>query len=340
MKGVSAAKGRSAPQRLRRLLVSRNAVLAALLVCMSVVFSRSADAFLSTYNLLEMTRHCAEIGLMALPMTLILVVAGIDLSVGSILSLCAVVLGMAWQRLGVSVWSACLVAVAAGCVAGALNGLIIAYLRLPALIVTLATMAIYGGLALGMSKAEPVHDYPDVFCLIGQGYLGLEGLRPRLSVLSPGLPVQLLVMIAMAAVTWVFFNRTAQGRKVALIGSGLEVAKCSGVPVERYLTCVYAYSGLMAGMAAVIYVSRMSTAKADAGTGKELDVITAVVLGGTSIAGGRGTLTGSMLGLLVVGVLRNGLDLSGVPSAWQTVGVGSLLIGATLVDRIVRGESS
>jgi len=335
---ASEAIGGGAAGIVRRVFTNRQAVLLALLAGLVAVFSQTSEYFLGADNMLEVTVYSAEIGFMALPMTLILVVAGIDLSVGSILSLCAVFLGIMFSRFGVNLWIAVLMTLALGAVCGAVNGLLTAYLRLPALIVTLATMAIYAGLAVGMSKAESYRGFSDSFGALGRGYVVIDGGVPAISFAGGGIPVQLLLLCAFSLAVWIIFTRLPAGRRVAVIGSGPEAARCCGIRVERLLTALYAFSGFMSAVAAVVFVSRVASAKADAGTGRELDVITAVVLGGTSISGGKGSVTGSLLGLLVVGVVQNGLQLSGVTDEWRTVGVGALLIGATTVDRMIRGE--
>jgi rhamnose transport system permease protein len=282
-----------------------------------------SDKFLTQKNLLEMTRNFVEIGLLALPMTLIIITAGIDLSVGSVVGLCAVVLGFAWERGHLTLGSAVLVTLLAGVLAGAVNGALIAGMRIPALIVTLATMAIYRGLAAGISQARRVSDFPEAFFFLGQGHLG-------------PFPTQLVLFVVLAVLVALVLARTTLGRALYALGSNEETTRLSGQPVAGLKFFAYTLSGLLAGLAALVYVSRVSTAKPDAGLGLELDVITAVVLGGTSIAGGEGSIVGSVLGLSILSVLRFGLTLARFPTEGQTVLLGALLIAAVWLDRAVR----
>jgi|YNPNPStandDraft_1061719.scaffolds.fasta_scaffold16335_4 rhamnose transport system permease protein len=311
----------------RILPIGKEAVLAAVLVGVSVCMAALSPRFLSIQNLLEMTRHFVEIGLMALPMTLIIITAGIDLSVGSIMGLCAVILGWCWERCGLGIWFAVCAACASGCLAGLVNGVLVAFGRIPPLIVTLATMAIYRGLALGISQGRPVFSYPESFYVLGQGYIG-------------PVPVQLMVFAACAVGVGMVLAYTRFGRAIYAIGASEETARLSGTPVKTAKLLLYGFSGLMAGLAAVVYVSRVSTAKADAGLGYELDVISAVVLGGTSVSGGEGSVLGTVLGLLTISALRNGLTLAGSPAEVQAVIIGSLLVFAVGLDSLLRRRTS
>lgn len=314
---------------LRRALAAagKEAVLVAILVCVAVAMSALSPRFLTAYNLLQMTRHFVEIGLIALPMTLVIITGGIDLSVGSTLGLSAVVLGHCWRHWHTSIWACAAVSVLAGAAAGAANGAMVAWARIPPLIVTLATLAIYRGLALGISQAQPVFDYPEAFYVMGQGYVG-------------PVPVQFLIFTAAAVAVGCLLALTKYGRAIYAIGASEEAARLSGTPVGTAKLLLYMFSGLMSGLAAVIYVSRVSTAKADAGLGYELDVISAVVLGGTSVAGGEGSVLGTVLGLLIISALRNGLTLAGNPAEIQAVVIGCLLITAVGLDSVLRRRRS
>jgi len=301
----------------------KEALLVVILVGVGAVMSALSPRFLTAYNLLEMTRHFVEIGLIALPMTLVIITGGIDLSVGSILGLSAVVLGYCWRHCHISVWACSAVAICVGALAGAANGAMVAWAGIPPLIVTLATLAIYRGLALGISQAQPVFNYPETFYVLGQGYVG-------------PVPVQFLIFAAAAVAVGSLLAFTKHGRAIYAIGASEETARLSGTPVGTAKLLLYAFSGLMSGLAAVIYVSRVSTAKADAGLGYELDVISAVVLGGTSVAGGEGSVVGTVLGLLIISSLRNGLTLAGNPAEIQAVVIGGLLIAAVGLDSLLR----
>ncbi len=301
----------------------RGLTLAGLLIATCLLMGRLSPVFLRPDSLLDMTRHMVEVGLVALPMTLVILTAGIDLSPGSTMGLASVVLGLTWRGglpIGAAAGAALLVATACG----ALNGALVAGPRLPALIVTVATLAIYRGLALGLGRGGDVSGYPEAFYGLGQSYVG--GWAPTQTVLLAGLAVAAAL----------FLGCTAAGRSLRAVGANEAGARLSGVRVARYHFLVYTLTGLMAGLAAVIYAARVSTAKADAGTGLELDAITAVVLGGASITGGEGGIGGTVLGLLLITALTHGLTLARVPSDRQAVLLGLLLIAAVWLDRRFR----
>jgi rhamnose transport system permease protein len=285
--------------------------------------ARLSPVFLQVGSLLEMTRHMVEVGLVALPMTLVILSAGIDLSPGSTMGLASVVLGLSWRG-GLPIAAAAGGALLAAVACGALNGALVAWARLPALIVTVATWEIYRGLALGLGRGGDVSGYPDSFYALGQSYVG------------GWVPAQTVLFAALAVAAAVFLERTAAGRSLRAVGANEAGARLSGVPAARYHFLVYTLTGLAAGLAAVIYAARVSTAKSDAGTGLELDAITAVVLGGTSISGGEGGIAGTVLGLLLITSLTDGLTLARIPSDRQQVLLGLILIATVWLDRRLR----
>lgn len=303
----------------------RQALLLLLIVGLSAWFGVRLESFRTLQNAQNVVRNLVEVGLVALPMTYVIVTAGIDLSSGSILGLCAVVLGQGWHSWRMELWAAVALALVVGALAGAVNGLMIARGRVPALVTTLATLAIYRGLALAISRAEPVSDFPVSFSFLGNGFLG-------------PLPLQALIFVPLAIGFGVYLSRTQGGRGLYALGAREPAAELSGIPVARLKLWVYTVSGLVSGLAAVIYVARVTTAKADAGLGMEMDAIAAVVLGGASVSGGQGTVWGTLLGLLLTAIVRNGLNLAGLGTEPQSVVVGALLIGAVLLDRMVRRE--
>ena len=313
------SKLRAVGQALR----TQEGILAILLVLIMIGLSFVSNRFLTANNLLNQTRLFAEIALIALPMTLIIITGGIDLSVGSTFAWTAVMLGFSWQLLGFPLPLAVVVCLITGLVAGLVNGLVIAYLRVPPLIVTLATLAIYRGLSYGISQARSARGYPESFFFWGQGRIG-------------PLPTQLVILLVLVVVFAVVLGRTPLGRWIYAIGNNEVGARFSGIPVERVKLLLYALSGLMAGLAGFIFTSRVSTTRADAGSGMELDVIAAVVLGGTSIYGGSGSILGTALGLLIITLLRNGLLLTGVKGDATVVVIGTVLILAVLINNIVR----
>ncbi len=308
-----------------RKLVRHETILAVLLVLALVASANLSDRFFTVDNLLNQGRMITEAGIIAVAMTFIIVSGGIDLSVGSTLGLSAIVLGMAWKDAGLPLPLAMLLAVVAGGICGLLNGYIIIKSKMPPLIASLCTWAPYRGLAVGVSLARSVRGYPEWFYTLGQGELG-------------GIPTQLWLLAVVAIAGAIVLAFTTFGRVTYAIGSNETAGRFSGMPVERAKLLIYAFSGLMAGLAATIFVSRVSTTRSDMGTGIEMDVISAVVLGGTSIFGGRGTMTGTLLGLVLIQTLKNGMTLAGIKGDGTIIVIGAILIltilGSNLFDRL------
>jgi rhamnose transport system permease protein len=265
-------------------------------------------------NNFDILRHSVEIGLLALAMTPVILTAGIDLSVGSLLGLCAILFGKLWRDAGLSPLMAGLCTLGIGAVGGGLNAALITGLRLPPLIVTLGTYSLFRGLAEAITRgADTFTNFPASFLFLGQErWLGL--------------PTQAWLFVAVAAVVWLLVHRTTFGRSFRAIGFSPEGARYAGLPVQRRLALVYVLAGIIAALAAIIYTARLGQAKADAGTGYELFAITAVVLGGTSIFGGVGTVHGTLLGVAAIAVLNNGLV-----HARQPREVAGMLTGALLL---------
>jgi rhamnose transport system permease protein len=308
---------------LRALLARQEAVLVVVLVVALAILASESSVFLTTDNILNQGRLMTEVGLMALPMTLIIVTGGIDLSVGSVLGMCAIVLGVLWQNVGIPLPLAMALTVVVGGLAGFVNGWFITWMRVPPLIMTLATLALYRGLAEGISEARSVTGYPEWFFVLGQH-----------DVL--GVPTQLWILGVATVATGIVLARTTFGRALYAIGYNETAARFSGIKVDRIKIAIYTFSGFMAGLAAVIFVSRVSTTRSDMGTGLELDVIAAVVLGGTSIFGGVGTILGTALGLVLIQLLKNGLALTGVKGDATIVVIGIVLILSILFTNFVQ----
>jgi rhamnose transport system permease protein len=305
-----------------RSLLRHETVLAVLAVLTLAVLAHQSDRFLTADNLLNQGRLAAEVGLLSLTMTFVIVTGGIDLSVGSILGLGAILVGVFWRKVGMPLPLAMVSAVAVGGLAGLGNGLIITRFKVPPLIATLATLALYRGLAEGISQSRSVRGYPDWFFELGQGDMA-------------GVPTQVWILVGTALLAGLVLGRTTFGRATYALGANETAARFSGIAVDRTKLLIYTASGLAAGLAAVIFVSRVSTTRSDMGTGLELDVITAVVLGGTSIFGGKGTIAGTVLGLVLIQALRNGLALAGVKGDGTIVVIGAVLILAILVSNLL-----
>ncbi|HVT89325.1 MAG TPA: ABC transporter permease [Tepidisphaeraceae bacterium] len=323
LNSVTMAGGRSGLM-MRLLPMSQQLVVVVLLAIEIIIFSIVGRNFLTVENAFEVIRQNVEIGLLALALTPVIVAGGIDLSVGSLIALCAVVLGMSWQDWGLPLGVAVGVALLIGTAAGLLNGLLITRLGIAPLIVTLGSMSLFKGLAEGlMSGRAPFTHFSTWFNELGNRYL------------FGFLPEQVLIFVVAAIAFGLLLHRTTIGRTLVAIGFSFDGARYAGVPVCRRLLLVYCLSGLVAGLAAVIYVARVGEANAGAGRGYELYAITAVVLGGTSIFGGRGTVAGTLLALFAIGILRNGLRLADQPAELAGVLVGTLLIVAIIGNKLI-----
>ena len=296
-------------------------ILAVLTVIALIVLALLSDKFFTAENLLNQGRLMSEVGLVALAMTFVIVTGGIDLSVGSILGLTAILFGVFWQNVGMPLPLAMAAAIACGTFAGFGNGFIITRFNVPPLIATLATLALYRGLAEGISQARSVRGYPQWFFFFGQG----EVL---------GVPFQLWILGIATAVAAMILGMTPFGRATYASGANETAARFSGIRVNATKLWIYTAAGFLAALAAIVFVSRVTTTRSDMGTGLELDVITGVVLGGTSIFGGRGTIIGTALGLILIQALKNGLSLSGVKGDGTIVVIGLVLIGAILAGAI------
>lgn len=292
-------------------------LLALVLAGEIALFAVAAPNFLTAGNAAEILRLGVEMGLLALALTPVIVTGGIDLSVGALLGLCAVTFGALWRDAGWTVPMAAAGALAAGAGGGALNAWFVARWQLPPLVVTLGTLSLFRGLAEGLTGGvDSFSGFPAAFLHTGQGFL-------------PGLvPVQAPLLFVVAAGFACLLHRSVPGRSYYAIGANREAAAYAGVPVVRRLAELYVLSGATAGLAALVYVAHLGQAKADAGTGYELTAITAVVLGGTAITGGRGSVAGTLLGLAVMVVLQNGLRLAAWPAEFAGMLTGLLLIAA------------
>jgi len=307
-------------------MINHERVLVIVLVLELVLFGVIGSNFLTLANAGEIIRASAEIGLLALALTPVIITGGIDLSVGSLLGLCAVILGVVWRDAGVSIGIAAPAAIAIGITGGAANAWLVAR-GVPPLIVTLGTYSLFRGLAEGITGGvRNYSNFPQGFLRLGQGDLA-------------GVPSQTFVLAAVAIAFWLLLHRMTIGRTLRAIGFAPEGARYAGLSVTRSTGLVYILSGAAAGLASLLYVSRLGQAKADAGTGFELMAITAVVLGGTSIFGGRGTIAGTLLGVAILGVLQTGVRLADLPAELAGVLTAILLILALGANKLF-GERS
>ncbi|WP_028448555.1 MULTISPECIES: ABC transporter permease [Chitinibacter] len=292
----------------------------ALLVLAAGLAITSPD-FLTLGNLLNVFRQVSINALIAFGMTLVILLGGIDLSVGSILALSSVLTALMISH-GIDPVAATGLGVLAGAGMGMVNGLVISKGKVAPFIATLGTMTILRGLALVFSEGRPITGLDsDFFAMLGGGYVA--GL----------IPVPVVIMVVMFGVFWFVLKRTVFGRHVYAVGGNEEAAGLSGIKTGQIKVWVYTLSGAMAATAGMILTSRLNSAQPTAGTGYELDAIAAVVLGGTSLTGGRGWIFGTLVGALLIGILNNGLNLLGVSSFYQQVIKGVVILLAVLLDR-------
>ena len=294
---------------------------------MVVLTIMSAD-FLTVDNVLNIGTQTAVIAILAYGQTFVIVAGGIDLSVGSTLGLTGVVLGWLIASAVVPWPLAVVLALAVGLVVGLVNGLLIAYGRLPAFIATLAVLSSARGLALVISGGVPVSGLPSALQTLGSG--NLFGI----------VPYPFLVMLVMFAITAFILQRAYVGRCMYAIGGNQEAARLSGINVTRQTLVTYGLAAVFAAVGGVLSAARLASAQPQAGTGFELDAIAAVVIGGASLTGGVGTATGTLIGALILGVLRNGLNLLAVSAFWQQVVIGIVIVLAVLTDTLRRRRSA
>ncbi|MGX1546123.1 ABC transporter permease/substrate-binding protein [Streptomyces adustus] len=318
LKGKAGAGG--ATSGLRRVLLD-NGALTALIVLVIALSALSGD-FLTTDNLLNVGVQAAVTAILAFGATFVIVSAGIDLSVGSVAALSATVIAWAATSHGVPVFVAVLMGIATGVVAGLVNGFLIAYGKLPSFIATLAMLSVARGLSLVISGGVPI-PFPASVSHLGD-------------TVGDWLPVPVLVMVVMGLIAAVVLGRTYIGRSMYAIGGNEEAARLSGLRVNRQKLAIYALSGLFAAAAGIVLASRLSSAQPQAANGYELDAIAAVVIGGASLAGGTGKASGTLIGALILAVLRNGLNLLSVSAFWQQVVIGVVIALAVLLDTVRR----
>lgn len=284
-----------------------------------IVLSVISDDFLTVSNIFNVLRQISINALIAFGMTFVILTGGIDLSVGSILALSsAITAGL--MAGGMDTTLAVLIGLLAGMAMGAVNGLIIAKGRVAPFIATLATMTVFRGLTLVYTEGKPITGLHPDFAMLGKGFF-LE------------IPMPVIWMLISFAVLYFILRHTTFGRHVYALGSNEEATRLSGISTTRVKVWVYTISGLFAALSGIILASRLNSAQPTAGTAYELDAIAAVVLGGTSLAGGRGWIVGTLIGAMIIGVLDNGLNLLNVSSFYQSVVKGAVILVAVLLDR-------
>jgi ribose transport system permease protein len=287
----------------------------------SIVFAVSTPVFLSTANLLNISRQTSVVALISVGMTLVIITGGIDLSVGSVVGLSGTVAAAAMTQFHLNPIYGALFGLAVGAVVGGINGALISFLRVPAIISTLALLSIARGIALQATNGRPISGLTTSFSFLGRGEI-------------LGVPAAFIFTVILYVVGSLVLRFTVIGRHIVGIGGNEEAARLVGIKVKTYRLAIYAATGLISGFAGLILMSRLGSGQPTAGAGLELSSIAAVVLGGTRISGGQGTLIGTFFGALLITILGNGLDLMNVGSFYQLVFVGVVLLAAVIISRL------
>ena len=301
--------------------LGRTTVLAIIFLFQITLTSVLVPGYFSVWGLLDATRAFIEVGFISLAMTLIIITGGIDLSVGALLALVSVTIGFSYQA-GLPLGAASALGVIVGVAGGTLNGLITTYFRLHSLVVTLGTFALFRGIAFAVSDADAVSNFPQWFSVFGQYKFG--GM----------VPAQLVVLAICVVIFWLLLSKTPFGRYVYALGHNATASRFSGVATEKVTVAVYAIMGLMVGLAGLVHTSRIFSARGNAGFGLELVAIAIVVLGGARILGGSGTIWGTVMGLLILSYLQDGLSFAGVRGD-----IGLTIIGCALILGVFLNEN-
>ena len=317
----------------------RKYAIVLIFIAMFIAMALLSDAFLSPRNLLNIVRQISVVGLIAIGVTMVIITTGIDLSSGSVLALSAVIVASLAQQpdwhdakfpgLQLPVLVPIVVALLVGAACGWVNGALIAGFRIPPFIATLGMMTIARGFALIYSN-RPVSGLTDTFNYIGQGEI--FKIMPVQGQPDMGIPIPILILVGVAIAAHIMLNNTRFGRHIYAIGGNEQAARISGLNVGRIKIGVYTIAGLLAGLAGLVLTSRIGSGQAGLGVGYELDAIASAVIGGVSLSGGIGTIWGTMVGALIIGVLNNGLDLLNVSAYWQTIVKGSIIVVAVIID--------
>ncbi|PJF09840.1 ABC transporter permease [Pseudorhodobacter sp. MZDSW-24AT] len=305
------------------------------LIALLVFFSLASPNFLQTSNILAILQATSVNGVLAIAATLVIITGGIDLSVGTLMTFCAVMAGVILTNAGMPLPLGVIGAIAVGAICGTISGALVAKMKIPPFIATLGMMLILKGLSLIISGTKPIYfnDTPG-FSEISTGSL--------IGRIFPAVPVPngVLILFLLALVIGYVLNRTVLGRYCFALGSNEEAVRLSGVNTDAWKIAIYALAGSICGIAGLIIASRLNSAQPALGLGYELDAIAAVVIGGTSLAGGRGSILGTMIGALIMAVLLNGLRVMSVAQEWQTVVTGAIIIAAVYADMLRRRRAA
>ncbi|HEX5935860.1 MAG TPA: ABC transporter permease [Pseudorhizobium sp.] len=317
-------------------IIQKFAALGSLFVLI-MVFSFTSSAFFTVNNGMTIALQVTSIALLGIGATCVIITGGIDLSVGSVLALAGVVAALAVKEWGMPVPVGMLVGILTGSVCGWINGILVTKMKLPPFIATLGMMLIARGVALQITGARAVSGLGESFGVLGNGSLfrivniGEDGFP---TVVFPGIPYPVILMVVIAIAVSIMLNRSVLGRHIYAVGSNADAARLSGVNVSRVVSFTYVLSGTLAGLTGCVLMSRLVTAQPNEGVMYELDAIASAVIGGTSLIGGVGTISGTAIGAFVIGILRNGLNMNGVSAFTQQIIIGLVILGTVWIDQL------
>ena len=309
-------------------------VLLALLVLLLVVFGISQPGFMSADTLADSTFNFSEKGLLALAIALLIVCGEIDLSIAATLALCSLAMGYA-MRAGAGPWGIGAAALLTGCVAGAVNGLLVTRYKLPSIVVTIGTLSLYRGLALVLLGDQSISGYPEVFSTLGNSYIGeVIGVRWLI------IPIEFVLLLVFAVAVGLVLHRTIMGRRMYAIGANPVAARFSGIEADHYRFALFVFAGFMAAVAAILLTGRIGSTRPNIAMGWELDAITMVILGGVAIEGGRGSIVGTMLAVLLLGLFTFGMGMANVTGIVMSMVIGVLLIVSMVLPRLLKSKGA
>jgi len=310
---------------IEKLLIQREASVAFALILLCIILGTLTPTFLTSYNLLNVARQISLYAIIAVGETFVITSGGIDLSVGAVLALAGVITTLISIN-GIDPWIAVFVGLLVGIGCGYTNGFLISKARINPFIVTLGMLNIARGIVLVITRGYPIPIYAGPVVYFGQGYIG-------------PIPVPVIFMLIIGVIGIILLRNTILGNYVKALGSNEPAARAMGINVERIKAITYTLAGFLSGLAGVVLAGRLSAGQPNAGIGWELDCIAAVIIGGTSLTGGEGSVIGTLIGATLLGVIRNGLVLVGVSMYWQTVVIGLILIGGVALDRFTKARS-
>ena len=320
LKAVEAKKPNAVIAFIRRLFRARETGIAFVVLAMVVFLSLATDTFFTASNLAVVSRVIALNAIIAIGMTLVILIGGIDLSVGSVVALTSVMVGLTMVRADMPILMSILIGILTGMLIGFINGILIVKTKVPPFIITLGMMGLARGAALVITKGTSISGFPREYLPIGQGFV------------FTFIPIPVVIATVIAIIAHIMLSRTTFGRRIYLLGSNEEATLLSGINVNRMKVVVFTICSSLAAVEAIVETSRMSTGQPASGTGYELTAIGSVIIGGASMAGGEGTILGTILGAILLGLITNGLILLGISAYWQQVFSGTIIILAVALD--------